>query len=104
MMTKEAILSFLKSYKNSPQNLLFAQMGLFGSYARGEADPYSDVDVAVRIDHARLKEEDVWSYFDAIAMLKKAIWERFGVASDIYDLDSTGILSDRHIAQEIIYV
>jgi hypothetical protein len=51
MTSKLYILSFLSDHKESlKQNFGVTQIGLFGSYARGDANEESDVDIAVEID------------------------------------------------------
>ncbi len=37
--------------KDSSQNRLFTEIGLFGSYAKNQADDFSDIDVAVEVTH-----------------------------------------------------
>ncbi|MBV5349398.1 nucleotidyltransferase family protein [bacterium] len=51
MISKLHILSFLSDHKESlKQNFGVTQIGLFGSYARDEANEESDVDIAVEIE------------------------------------------------------
>jgi uncharacterized protein len=51
MTSKLYILSFLSDHKESlKQDFGVTQIGLFGSYARGDANEESDVDIAVEID------------------------------------------------------
>ena len=40
---------------------------LFGSYARGEADENSDIDILVDLDHANPIGLDYYSWFDELA-------------------------------------
>lgn len=48
-MTKEDILDFLKTHKQELQSKYnVEQIGLFGSYARDEATPTSDIDIFVK--------------------------------------------------------
>ena len=48
MLTQEEILSYLKSYKDKKQELYsINRLGVFGSYARGDADENSDIDIVV---------------------------------------------------------
>ena len=65
--------SYLKEFKYSSQNRLFIEIGLFGSYARNQADDFSDIDVAVKVNKSYLKQHDVWDYFDAISEMKMAL-------------------------------
>jgi hypothetical protein len=51
MITQMKILTFLLDHKETLRERFgVTQIGLFGSYARGEATEESDVDIAVEID------------------------------------------------------
>ena len=102
-MKKDEILSYLKEFKDSSQNRLFTEIGLFGSYAKNQADNFSDIDVAVKVDKNYLKQHDIWDYFDAINEMKTALLKRFNLQSDIFDLESSTPLVDK-IKKDIIYV
>lgn len=102
-MQKEKILDYLKEFKNSPQNRLFLEIGLFGSYAKNQADSFSDIDVAVRVDQEYLKGYDIWDYFDAIEAFKTELLKKFHLKSDVFDLDSSSPLVES-IKKDIIYV
>jgi len=97
------ILDYLKEFKHSSQNKIFSEIGLFGSYARNQADVFSDVDIAVKINKDYLKEHDIWDYFDAINNMKKNILKRFNLQSDIFDLESSSTIVEK-IKKDIIYV
>lgn len=103
MIEKNKILNYLKEFKNSPDNRLFLEIGLFGSYAKNEADSFSDIDIAVRVDKEYLKTHDIWDYFDAINEIKKSLLQQFHLKSDVFDLDSSSVLVER-IQKDIIYV
>ena len=50
MLTLETIIALLRKHKPELQRKYpLSQIGVFGSYARGEATPESDVDIAVDI-------------------------------------------------------
>ena len=102
-MKKDEILNFLKEFKKSSQNKIFSEIGLFGSYAKNENDVYSDIDVAIKIDSNALSKYDVWEYFDALNKIKSSLLERFGLKSDIFDMDSQTPLVEK-IKKDIIYV
>lgn len=102
-MHKHEILDFLKEFKESHINVFFSEIGLFGSYAKDNADEYSDIDVGIKIKPDFLKEHDAWDYFDALKKIQNAIYQKFRLKSDIFDLDSDSPIKNR-IDKEIIYV
>ena len=102
-MKKDEILNYLKEFKDSPHNKLFTEIGLFGSYAKNQADDFSDIDVAVKVDKKYLETHDVWDYFDAINEMKMALLKRFKLQSDIFDLENSNTLVEK-IKKDIIYV
>ncbi len=102
-MKRDEILSYLKEFKDSSQNRLFTEIGLFGSYAKNQADDFSDIDVAVKVDKNYLKQHDIWDYFDAINEMKIVLLKRFNLRSDIFDVESSTALV-RKIKKDIIYV
>ena len=102
-MQKEDILRVLKEFKEGPHNHFFTQIGLFGSYARDEADVFSDIDVAVKVDQEAMRRYDVWHYFDALSEIKATLLKHFHLKSDVLDLDSGSPILDQ-IWREIVYV
>ena len=55
MLTKQKILSSLKSYQTQyAKEYGIEEIGIFGSYARGNASEESDVDVFIRLKHSNL--------------------------------------------------
>ncbi len=102
-MKKDEILKYLKTFKESSQNKFFTEIGLFGSYAKNQADIFSDIDVAVKVDKSYLNQHDVWDYFDAINEIKMNLLKRFNLQSDVFDLDSSTTLVEK-IKKDIIYV
>lgn len=94
-LTKEEILQFLR--ENKP--LLKKKFGvdnimLFGSYARDEATPESDIDILIES-----KEKDFDKWFD----LKELLEKRFKKKVDVLYRDSVRRFIMRLIEEELIY-
>lgn len=51
MLTKEKILDTIRSNQPGFTELGVVRIGLFGSYAKGQATPGSDVDILVELTH-----------------------------------------------------
>jgi len=55
MLTTNDILQYLKEYKSiKKESYSIKRLGIFGSYARGEANENSDIDIVVDFDKADL--------------------------------------------------
>lgn len=98
-MQKEHILSYLSEIKNELIHSGIEKIGLFGSFAKNAATPYSDIDIAIKIDKNYLQEHDVWEYFTLLEKIKKMLALKFSRKVDLYDIESTN-----NIAKDIIYV
>ena len=74
---REQILSILKQLneKYAPKGFKF--VGLFGSYARGEADDFSDIDIAYRIDHTKFHPDNAFKKLEAIQEIRQELEKIF---------------------------
>ena len=55
MLSKDQILKYLKEYKQENRDKLFIdKLGIFGSYARNEANENSDIDIVVKLSKPNL--------------------------------------------------
>jgi len=102
-MTKEDILNYLADIKGDLVKNGIDKIGLFGSFAKGNDNTLSDIDVAIKIQKSYLKEHDVWEYFKLIDTIKKELISKFSRNVDVYDLDSSGNIKNQ-IGKDIIYV
>ena len=96
-MTREQILDFLRENKQVMHDRFGVTMiGLFGSYARGDAREDSDVDIAVELEGDRLFRK----FFALEVFLKSSLQKEI-------DLGITSALKPiarERIAKEIQYV
>lgn len=71
-MTKKEIIEYLHHFnaKNTPNG--FKITSLFGSYARGTEDLFSDIDLTYKINHDIFYKDDAFAKLDAIAQIKKS--------------------------------
>lgn len=94
-MTKQTILDFLKVHKTELQEKYGVRnIGLFGSYARDEATPQSDIDIVV----------DMPSSFSAFFGLKSYLEKHFQKSVDLGMEKKLRSFIKDHIKNEIIYV
>lgn len=98
MLTKDEILAVLK--KQMPmlrERFYVQQIGLFGSFARGEATEKSDIDFLVVID------ADMGDYANAKSGLHEYLQELFGRKVDLANPRSLKPYFKERILKQAIY-
>jgi uncharacterized protein len=99
MNTKEDILNFLHQNKEAYcKAYSITKLGLFGSFARDEAKPTSDVDVLISY------EEGASDLFTKKQALKKALKDSLGVEIDIANEKYLHQYVKEQILKEAIFV
>ena len=96
MITKEEILKVLA--KNEPElqrRFKVSKMALFGSYARGDQQPNSDVDILVEVDPSIGLE---------FVTLAERIEKLLGVSVDLVSSRAVNSRAMKYIEPELIYV
>ncbi len=96
-MTKEEILQKLKEHKSYIQERYGVEkIGLFGSYARGEATDESDIDIFVRFDEPKFRKiAGLWNYLEDLYRVKVDLYrEHRRSKGAIYE----------HIKKETIFI
>ncbi|WP_456449769.1 nucleotidyltransferase family protein [Hydrogenimonas sp.] len=101
--TRNEILEVLKEIKVSLAARGIEKIGLFGSYATGRQNAYSDIDIAFgkRADYR--KHFSGYDYFDMLRFLRDTLQKRLHRPVDLFDLDSQSPLRSR-IQRELIDV
>lgn len=78
MPTKEKILNFLSENKKEfKDNFNITKIGLFGSFANGEINENSDIDIIIEL------EENTDNIFGIKQKLRKKIQDEFNIDVDI---------------------
>jgi len=102
-LTKEMIVQGLRELKPELMAQGVAQIALFGSYARGEMTPYSDVDIAIRKGSQFQEQGSAYAYLEFRNRLAEILRKKFHRRIDIFDLDSQSPFGEQ-IGKELIYV
>ncbi len=96
-MTKNDIIDFIKAHKKELQEQLgVTKIGLFGSYARGDAREDSDVDIAVELSD----ENRADNYFKLLHFLE----DHLKIQIDLGIESSIKPAVKENVQKEIIYV
>jgi predicted nucleotidyltransferase len=96
MKTREDILTALRDLKPTiAERYKLRSLALFGSYARNEQTPHSDVDVLVDVDP---------SIGLGFIDLAEAIENRLGIKTDVIPADGVKPRYQAVIQQDLVYV
>ena len=101
--TKENIIEYLKNLKSELKDKGINKIALFGSFAKGEENIYSDIDIAILKDKDFLSFNTAYSYFELISDIKEETRKKFHKNIDIFDLDTKSSFK-KSIEKELIYV
>lgn len=97
---KQAILEAKLVYE--PEGFLI--LGIFGSRARGDFSPNSDVDILYRITDHFHETYPGWNAASRIMDIKDELSDRFGLPVDVANADSLGKIARKYILPETVYV
>ncbi len=96
-MKKEEITEFLSVHKDEmTQRFGVVKVGLFGSYARGDAREDSDIDIAIELDTHQIAD----GYFSTLHFLEDHLQKKI----DLGVLSNLRPELQEKIKREIIYV
>ena len=98
-MTKQYIINYLSEHKAEfSQKFGITKLGLFGSYARNEADNNSDIDILVEL------ENNLTDIHDKKTILKETLEKYFNLKVDIAREKYLKPLARQEILKEVEYV
>jgi len=107
MKTKfETIKDVITQTKEKYQYEGFNIIGIFGSYARGTQNRYSDVDIAYTIDFNTFndKYKGGFSKLLHIEEIKNELQKSLGLKVDLISLDASNANIKQNIKEDILYV
>jgi len=104
--TLKNIITQMTELKQQHSSEGFELVGIFGSYARGSADVYSDVDVAYRLDYDVFDSQfkGGFSKLLRIEEIKKELENRLQLKVDLVPLNSANSRFRNNISKDILYV
>lgn len=99
MLTKDEILNKLEEIKPTLYNKFYIKnLGLFGSYVRGENSPSSDIDILIEYD-----ESKAFSLFTIIE-LEDFLTKLFNIKVDLVNKKSIKPALKENILKEVIFI
>lgn len=104
MITKDAVIEYLRSIKHSHEKEGIVIHGIFGSIARDEANENSDIDFLIETTPKFVENTDPLRAFSILQALREEISHRFACSVDLADKTGLRGRSGEHILKKTIYV
>ena len=81
-------------------------LGIFGSYTRGKADIYSDIDIAYRVDRERFDQAFRGGFAKLLRLkeIKEELEKRLRCKIDLVPLEHSAPRAKEEILKELVYV
>ncbi len=99
---KSQTLTPLKKFKKIYLNEGFELVGLFGSYAKGYQDDFSDIDIAYKIDHDTFFKDNAFKKLLRIEEIKKELEQNLHKKVDLISLNGSNNRLNESINKELI--
>jgi len=103
-MTQRDLLLKIKSLKPVYEKEGFVIDGIFGSYARGEQTPQSDVDILYHLKDPFFEQFQGFIGFKKIDEIKQNISKTLGLNVDFAPKNNLSQSGKKHIMRDILYV
>ncbi|MGQ9539930.1 MAG: nucleotidyltransferase family protein [Armatimonadota bacterium] len=97
VQTREQILSLIRGHQDQIRRWGVRRLGLFGSFARGQAGADSDIDILVEFEAG-------YKTFDNFVQLAFFLEELLGRRVELLTLEALSPYIGPHILQEVEYV
>ena len=104
MITKENIVQTLKLLNKKYQNLGFKVNSLFGSYARGTNDSFSDIDLTYTINHNKFYKDDAFGKLAKIEDIKIELQNQFHTKVDLIPANTKNKYIQNSLQQEQVLI
>jgi len=104
--TLQNITSQIREIKNKYQNEGFEIVGIFGSYARGNADKFSDVDIAYSVDYSRFDQNFKGGFAKILRIeeIKEELQRLLHLKVDLVSLNSNNERFKQKVEEDMVHV
>ena len=92
--------------KNRYRNEGFEIVGIFGSYARGDADTFSDIDIAYSVDYDKFNQKfkGGFSKILRIEEIKEELQKLLHLKVDLVSLNNNNMTFKQKVQKDMVYV
>ena len=104
--TLQNITSQIREIKNKYQNEGFEIVGIFGSYARGNADKFSDIDIAYSVDYSRFDQNFKGGFAKVLRIeeIKEELQSLLHLKVDFVSLNSNNERFKQKVQEDMVHV
>ena len=103
-MNKKIILDTLHHFNDEHKNNGFEFVSLFGSYARGTEDIFSDIDLTYKINHKIFYKDNAFAQLEKIQEIKKTLEKEFHKKIDLIPANTTNKIIQNTLLKEQIII
>lgn len=100
----DQLLEKVQRFKKRFEKDGFVILGIFGSRARGDDQPESDIDLLFRLEDSFYLNHPLWGGVGRIEEIRAELQASFGFAVDLADLEALRPSAREFILSETIYV
>lgn len=103
-MDKTTIMEDLRHFNDKYKSQGFELVSLFGSYARGTEDLFSDIDLTYKINHNVFYKDDAFAKLNKIQEIKKELEKEFHKKIDLIPANTSNHLMQNTLKEEQIII
>jgi len=103
-MNRETILKNLHQFNSLNETKGFVLYSLFGSYARGTEDIFSDIDLTYKIDHDLFFKNDAFAKLSKIEEIRQELEHLFHKKIDLIPANTKNHLIQEQLQKEQIAI
>lgn len=103
-MDRDMILTSLNHFNEKYRGTGFELAVLFGSFARGTQDLYSDIDIAYKIDHNLFYKDDAFAKLNKIQEIKKELEDMLHKKVDLIPFNTSNQQIQKTLQNEAIAI
>ena len=103
-MKKNKIIQEEQQFNQKYKDAGFEVVSLFGSFARGTEDAFSDIDLTYKIDHNIFFKDDAFAKLEKIEKIKKELEHTFHRQVDLIPANSKNVLIQESLKEEQLFI